>query len=59
MEVLYDYFSIFFFVRAFFYFSMYGYGRTAILFCIRDEMDDGRWGRGVRPMHWGVPRWND
>lgn len=25
----------------------------------RDEMDDGRWGRGVRPMHWGVPRWND
>jgi hypothetical protein len=25
-----------------FYFSMYGYGRTAILFCIRDEMDDGR-----------------
>jgi len=44
MEVLYDYLSIFFFVRAFFFtFLCMDMGGQQFFSAFRDEMDDGTW----------------
>jgi hypothetical protein len=59
MEVLYEYFSIFFFVRAFLTFLCMDMGGQQFFSALemRWMMVDGA--GAFCPMHWGVPRWND